>query len=204
MNTQATFDSPGILIVDDEAPLREIFSELLRECRHRVLTAANTAEAHCILQTETVDVVVCDQDMPGEDGLTFLTGLRKTHPTLQRILMTGQLSETLALRGINEAQLLRYIQKPCPPQELMEAVAEAVKIAKQEALRASPQADCKNTGRKGMVNRTESSIFQLVITGIIGLLALMITFIILFGLLYLFKCLLGIDLFPEIHLWDVL
>ena len=190
--------------MDDEAPLREIFSELLRECRHKVLTAANATEARSILQTEAVDVVVCDLDMPGEDGLTFLAGLRKSHPTLQRILITGQFSKTLALRGINEAQLLRYIQKPCSPQELMEAVAEAVKIVKQEALRASPQADSKNTLRKSMINRTESTIFQLVITGIIGLLALATAVVILFGLLYLFKCLLGIDLFPEIHLWDVL
>jgi len=43
----------------------------------KVIPASNTIEADAILQRETVDVIVCDIVMPGEDGLSYVRGLRE-------------------------------------------------------------------------------------------------------------------------------
>ncbi len=202
MISSSTSDFPHILLVDDEASNRAVFGELLRGREHHVLTAADTDEARDVIRREKVDIVVCDQEMPGEDGLTFLTALRESHPLIPRILMTGHLSAANALRGVNEARLLRYIQKPCSAQDLLDAVSEAWKTLKIEKEHLLAMSRKDSWARNFLSERTVLT--QIVFTGVLALTALTLSAAVLFLLLYLFKSLLGIDLCPELHLKDVL
>jgi DNA-binding NtrC family response regulator len=197
--THTSLDQPGILIVDDEDLTRNMLGELLAESDRIVRTASSASEARQILEQHDMDVIVCDHDMPGEDGLSFLSDLCSSHPTLRRILITGHAPENLALRGINEAKLMRYLPKPFPPKQLVDTVSEALRQAKKEREYTDGEYRFFQSVKRG-----RAALVHFTTLGSLSVFILAFTVAILFSLLYLFKCLLGIDLCPNLHLKDVL
>jgi CheY-like chemotaxis protein len=116
-----------ILCVDDEPRVTQALERHLRE-KFRVLTAASGAQGIDILSHERdVAVVVSDMRMPQMDGATFLRHTRALQPTAVRVLLTGQADVAAAIKAINEGQIFRFLTKPCPPEQLLAMVDEAVK-----------------------------------------------------------------------------
>jgi CheY-like chemotaxis protein len=72
-------------------------------------------------------VVIADMRMPGMDGATFLRHTRELQPTAVRMLLTGQADIAAAIKAINEGQVFRFLTKPCPPEQLLSVVDEAVR-----------------------------------------------------------------------------
>jgi DNA-binding NtrC family response regulator len=64
-----------LLVVDDERNLRESLSEALKEAGYSVLTAANGKEAYAIIQSQALDLLLCDWRMPEMDGRELLRHL---------------------------------------------------------------------------------------------------------------------------------
>lgn len=182
--------TPNVLVVDDDLMVCNLIRKTFRRAHYDVAVASTISEAQSLLDTFSANVVLCDQHLPSGDGLTFLSELRQSHPHIQRILMTGAPSEQIAMRGINEAHIASYLNKPCTTEELIAAVdfAFAETRLQEEAKRRSPV----------------SSIRQIVAASILGLITVALTSAILFFLLYLLKSALGIDLIPALHLEDVL
>jgi EAL domain-containing protein (putative c-di-GMP-specific phosphodiesterase class I) len=71
-------------------------------------------------------VVVSDMRMPGMDGATFLARVRSESPQTTRVLLTGQTELSAAIRAINDGQIFRFLNKPCPPEVLDRCLQEAV------------------------------------------------------------------------------
>jgi CheY-like chemotaxis protein len=86
-------DSQGprrILLVDDEAMVRETMADLLQGLGYITLTADSGADALALLEAgETVDVLVTDLSMPEMDGLVLMKEARRGQPHLPVILLTG-------------------------------------------------------------------------------------------------------------------
>jgi CheY-like chemotaxis protein len=79
-----------VLVVEDEALVRCVLSEHLRDAGFDVVEAGNAAEALDVVQDEPVDVVVTDIRMPGRiDGLGLARTLRCSHPGLPVIVTSG-------------------------------------------------------------------------------------------------------------------
>jgi CheY-like chemotaxis protein len=80
-----------LLVVDDEAAIRELTKETLESHGYRVLTAADGAEAVAVFAREhgSVDAVVTDMSMPLMDGPSAIRALRKMDPKLKLITMSG-------------------------------------------------------------------------------------------------------------------
>jgi len=116
-----------ILVVDDERPLLDVFSEVLAT-RFNVTTATSAREAEFILRKKEFKVVVADHLMPGGNGMSFLVRAREEFPHMQRILVTGYMKPEMLLRSVNEAALFRYLLKPVSMVELVNTVQEAVKL----------------------------------------------------------------------------
>ena len=74
---------PIVLVVDDEAPIRDVL-QLALEPHFDVETAASANEAELMMGTRSYDVIVCDHLMPDEEGLAFLTRARTQFPKVQR------------------------------------------------------------------------------------------------------------------------
>ncbi len=118
---------PRILCVDDEPEILKSLALHLRK-EYQVLTAVSGAEGLKVLKTvNDVAVVLSDMRMPGMDGAAFLSQAREICPDAVRMLLTGQTDIELAARAINEGQIFRFLIKPCPPDQLRQAIAAALK-----------------------------------------------------------------------------
>ena len=117
----------AVLVVDDELPLLQVFSEALGT-RFDVTTATSAREAEFILRKKAFKVVVADHLMPGGNGMSFLVRAREEYPHMQRILVTGYMKPEMLLRSVNEAALFRYLLKPVSVVELVGVVTEAAKL----------------------------------------------------------------------------
>lgn len=102
----------NVLHVDDEPGFADLTSQFLEQEdeRFEVQTAASGTDGLAILGAEAVDCIVSDYDMPGMDGLEFLSAVRDEHPDLPFILYTGKGSEEIASEAIT-AGVTEYIQK---------------------------------------------------------------------------------------------
>jgi signal transduction histidine kinase len=116
---------PTLLIVDDEPDVLETLQYLFHR-RYRVLSATGGPEALEILGRESVQVLLCDQRMPGMTGDEVLARAREVQPDAVRLLFTGYADIQAVTRAVNQGGIFRYILKPWDPGELEAIVAQAV------------------------------------------------------------------------------
>jgi CheY-like chemotaxis protein len=121
MATSTPVPRPVVLLVDDEAAVREVLQLALKQ-HFDVETASSTSEAEMMMGTRNYDVVVCDHLMPDEVGLTFLTRARTQFPQVQRILLTGYMNPELLSRSTSVAGLASCLMKPVSAPDLIEAI----------------------------------------------------------------------------------
>lgn len=114
-----------LLFVDDEA---DIVASLHRQFRkdYRVITATSGSEALDYLAREKIDLIICDQRMPGVSGDQVLKQALERQPEAIRILLTGYADVDSLMRCVNEAQIYKYLAKPWEPEMLRLTVVRAL------------------------------------------------------------------------------
>lgn len=107
-----------ILLIDDEAEIRELLSQVLKREGYQVAMAANGAEARRQVQTDAPDLIISDLQMEDTDGLALISGFKEAMPDLPIILLTGVIfdPETVA-ETINKKGLV-YIVKTASLQQI--------------------------------------------------------------------------------------
>ena len=109
-----------IVVVDDEKIVTSAFNTLLKvegfSDAHFFNNPKNALE---FLKENTPDLVISDFLMPEMNGLEFLSEVKKLHPEVSRILLTGYADKENAIRAINEVGLYRYIEKPWSNDDLI-------------------------------------------------------------------------------------
>jgi len=114
-----------VLVVDDDAGVRESAALALEKAGHRVFRASSAAEARAILHDERVAVILSDIYMPGEDGIALLQSVVSGRNPPLVILMTARGTiETATIAARIGA--FDYIAKPFKVRELIERVRAAV------------------------------------------------------------------------------
>lgn len=113
-----------VLLVDDEVSFVETLSKRLALRRLEVLTAASADEALAVLDREQIDVVVLDVRMPGIDGIEATRMIRKAHPAIEVILLTGHASLEASMEGMTMGAF-DYLLKPVSIDELMFKIEDA-------------------------------------------------------------------------------
>jgi len=80
-----------ILVVEDEAFVREATCELLKECGYHVLWAENAATAKILFSwyATEVDLVLCDAVLPDGNGIVLGQGFRQERPNLKLVFLSG-------------------------------------------------------------------------------------------------------------------
>lgn len=109
--------APHLLLVDDEASIREPLADYLRGQGFEVVAAADAAAARVAVVEARPDLVICDIMMPGEDGLS-LTRFFRENMKLPIILLTARSEETERIIGL-EIGADDYVVKPFSPRELV-------------------------------------------------------------------------------------
>ena len=127
----------SVLVVDDDAGLRESAAMALEKVGHRTLQAADAFSAQRMLREHRVDVVLSDIYMPGEDGLALLQSISERRDPPRVILMTARGTiETTALA--HRAGAFDYLAKPFELSELIDRVAAAVSKRQPESAAIEP------------------------------------------------------------------
>lgn len=119
---------PTVLFIDDEPRILRAMQRLTKQ-HCTTLVADSGLEALNILSMESVDVIVCDQRMPGMTGVEVLAEARRLSPRSVRILLTGYADLEDAIGALNEGHIYRYLNKPWTNEDLIETVMEASQLA---------------------------------------------------------------------------
>ncbi len=122
----------NILVVDDEAVMRESLAAWLAEDGYTVDTAASGAEA--VDRSRETDYAIYFVDLkmpPGIDGLEAMMEIRKLRPDASVIIMTAYATVDTAITAMKEGAL-EYIVKPCNPEEISLLVARIIKVKNLE------------------------------------------------------------------------
>ncbi|MGH8167921.1 MAG: sigma-54-dependent transcriptional regulator, partial [Woeseiaceae bacterium] len=113
--------SPGVLIVEDDANLRDALRETLSESGYPVFAADSGAEALSILGREPVGLVVSDLQMSPMNGRELLAEIRRRHPALPAVLMTAYGTIENAVDAMRDGAA-DYLVKPFAASALLDLV----------------------------------------------------------------------------------
>jgi two-component system response regulator HydG len=116
---------PLVLVVDDEAHIRESLEKILIKEGLEVVQAATGQEALEVLRERSISVAVCDLRMPLMDGVQFLKAARAMRPETEIILMTGYGTVQTAVEAMRLGAY-DFIEKPFKRLELVKSVEKAI------------------------------------------------------------------------------
>src|SRR5579859_802303 len=131
-------DSSHILVVDDDARLRQLLSRYLAENGYMVSTAADAGEARRQLDSMEFDLIVLDVMMPGETGIELTRGLRNGN-NVPILLLTAMGDTADRITGL-DAGADDYMGKPFEPRELVLRIGSVLRRTSREAPVQSPRA----------------------------------------------------------------
>lgn len=112
-----------ILIVDDEAVIRDLLTEVLTLAGYRVSQAATVAAAKKLLAAERPDLIVTDLQLEQSDGLVLLAEIRLKHPDLPTLLLTGVLFDEETVEARLRDKVSAYLPKTSPLKTIVAEVA---------------------------------------------------------------------------------
>lgn len=109
-----------VLIVDDEAPIREMIAVALEMADYNCLEAANAKDAHALAVDRRPDLILLDWMLPGTSGVELARRLKREEITAEIpiIMLTAKAEEDNKIQGL-EVGADDYITKPFSPKELV-------------------------------------------------------------------------------------
>ncbi|NBC32210.1 MAG: response regulator [Alphaproteobacteria bacterium] len=116
-----------ILVVDDEAPIRQFVARALTHAggHYQVETAEDGLEALGVLSRDRFDVLVTDIVMPGLDGIELALKVAKDYPHMTILMMTGYAAEKQRAYGLDHL-IHKVVTKPFSLKQICAAVKEAL------------------------------------------------------------------------------
>jgi serine phosphatase RsbU (regulator of sigma subunit) len=118
--------SNRVLFVDDDPKILAAFQRQLRK-KMTIETVESGAAGLEVLRSDgPFSVVVTDYCMPSMNGIEFLRRAREIAPETVRMLLTGSADLGTAIQAVNQGNIFRFLTKPCPPDNLLEAVQTGI------------------------------------------------------------------------------
>ena len=121
----------SILIVDDDAEIRSLLASYLGKNGYRSMTAADGREMRRVLDRQSVDLIVLDLMLPGEDGLELCRELR-ARSNIPVVMITGQCEKPTLRKALNLGAD-DYVVKPFSSAELVARIRAKLRRAEQAA-----------------------------------------------------------------------
>jgi two-component system, OmpR family, response regulator len=118
---------PHVLVVDDEASVRQLVDDYLGRNDFRVSAVESGAQLLTALRAQVIDLVLLDLRLRGEDGMQLLRALR-TESQIPIIILTGRSEEADRVMGL-ELGADDYLTKPFSPRELLARIRTVLRRA---------------------------------------------------------------------------
>lgn len=138
---------PHVLIVDDQAQIRDLLATTLRARDYRIAEAASGTEALAMLAEEMADLLLLDYKLPDLSGIEVLRQVRERWPHLAVILMTAYGDEDIAIHAIKE-HVDGYLRKPFVVETLLSVVAQTLEHSRSERERQRLVAQLRESNRE--------------------------------------------------------
>jgi two-component system, cell cycle sensor histidine kinase and response regulator CckA len=124
---------PVILLVEDDALVREVAADILEFEGFRVLKARNAQEAKMAFHRykEIVRLLITDVVLPGQNGRDLANELRTVCPTLRIVFVSGFPENAVTRQGLIDGEML-YLPKPFSAESLVRTVKQALALRAQE------------------------------------------------------------------------
>ena len=119
--------SSYVLVVDDEALVRDFMARCLEDRGYAVKKAGSAAEALELMVNKPASLVLCDIKMPGQDGLWLADRLRAHWPNTPVVMATG-IDDVETVRLSREVGAVDYITKPIAREQLLQVVRRAAAL----------------------------------------------------------------------------
>lgn len=134
--------SPSILVVEDEAAIRDMVTLALKRERFDVMEAADTEVAMQRIADRCPDLILLDWMLPGQSGLGLARRLRRDDYTreIPIIMLTARVDEEDKVQGL-EAGADDYITKPFSPRELVARIKALLRRSRPQAADAAVQVE---------------------------------------------------------------
>jgi len=120
-----------ILVVDDEANVRTVFSDVLRKENYLVKAVKSAPQALKAIDEESFDLALVDLGRPKMDGIEILENIKKRKPEIAVIIYTGHGSIPTAVAAIKR-EATDYLSKPFSPEELKLSIRKALEEAERK------------------------------------------------------------------------
>jgi DNA-binding NtrC family response regulator len=160
---------PGtILLVDDDLLVLRALRRDLEGTGYNLLISQSVASAMQALETEKIDVVISDYNMPGPNGLDLLAHISREYPQIVRMMLTGHAGLEMALAAINAGHVYHMLTKPWEKTELISAADRcfhliAGQVAREEAMK--PAVPLKHRAQVGELEMQHPGISQVIRQG---------------------------------------
>ncbi len=120
-----------ILVVDDDRLVAQTLTMIFRRHGFEAATAYNADQAMHAARETPPDLVLCDIDMPGRDGISLMKDLSHEVPDCPILVLTGFYSSLNRVREYTSTlrQQVSVITKPCQPAELLREAGQLLKTA---------------------------------------------------------------------------
>ncbi len=129
-----------LVIVDDDARIRDLLRRFLSQEGFDVLLAEDGRALDRILQRETIDLIVLDLMLPGEDGLSICKRLRNASNKTPVIMLTAKGEDVDRINGL-EIGADDYLAKPFNPRELLARIHAVLRRRPQAEVPGAPASD---------------------------------------------------------------
>jgi two-component system NtrC family response regulator/two-component system nitrogen regulation response regulator GlnG len=142
-----------ILIVDDDAPLRQSFRRLLHDEGYDVLCAFDGEQAVEIFHEKRPDVVIMDVRMPGMGGLAALAAMRETDARVPVLVMTAFSTTETAIEAI-KLGAYDYVIKPFDIPSLLSLISRALDAGRrmrERVVMSTEEGECPEEGKEALI-----------------------------------------------------
>jgi diguanylate cyclase (GGDEF)-like protein/PAS domain S-box-containing protein len=116
---QGAVNLPCVLVVDDQPLMLEVIQHILSTLSLQLYLADSAEAALPLLEQHQFAAIICDYQLPGEDGIGFLAKAKAIQPKALRILITASTDLAILRAAINIARVEHFLQKPVDPIQLL-------------------------------------------------------------------------------------
>lgn len=116
--------SGKVLFIDDQMDFLDLLKVRLKNEEYEKFFLSDPNKASDLIEKEKIDVVISDMNMP-KNGIQLFKELRRDHPQVVRIALSGSLNTSTLLMAINEGDVYKYIPKPWKVNEEGKAIIKS-------------------------------------------------------------------------------
>ena len=152
-----------ILIIDDEASIREVLTDILEDEGYEILTANDGIEGLHMMKTESVDLVFLDIWLPHMGGVDVLKKIREDFPVVSVIMISGHANVDLAVKAI-KIGAYDFLEKPLDLTRVLTLTRNALELEKlrreNRSLRGTPVVEEKMIGESRGIQKIREIVQQ--------------------------------------------